>query len=274
MQEFGSVWTQAKLRAIENYLAFYTTALKNYDFKLCYIDAFAGSGSIKIKGGDEIEGSAVRALKYPFNKFYFFEQDQKIIEALKRKISSMMPEQKDVEFRRADCNSFLLEIDKIDWAKEHWRGVIFLDPYAMDLDWASLNKVSSTKVFDVWYLFPFMAVNRNLYKNGKIPPANRKKINRILGTNEWENIIYSKSPQLSFLDENLLQKASIDNIKNYILARLKQTFPTVSDQAVFLRNERNSPQFLLCFAGSNPSRQSQTLSLKAADHILLHIEKE
>jgi hypothetical protein len=76
---------------------------------------------------------------------------------------------------------------------------------------------------------------------------------------------------LSFLGENLLQKASIDNIKNYILDRLKQTFPTVSDQAVLLRNERNSPQFLLCFAGSNPSPQSQMLSLRAANHILLHM---
>jgi three-Cys-motif partner protein len=62
MQEFGSGWTELKLDAIEKYLDFYTIALKKSGFKLCYIDAFAGSGSVKIKSGDEIEGSATRAL--------------------------------------------------------------------------------------------------------------------------------------------------------------------------------------------------------------------
>jgi three-Cys-motif partner protein len=82
MQEFGSFWTENKLDAIEKYIAFYTTALKKIGFKLCYIDAFAGSGSIQIKSGDEIEGSAIRALKYPFDKFLLFEEDQTVIEAL------------------------------------------------------------------------------------------------------------------------------------------------------------------------------------------------
>ena len=270
MQEFGSVWTEAKLDAVENYLAFYTTALKKSNFKLCYIDAFAGSGNIKIKGGDEIEGSAIRALKYLFDKFFFFEEDQIVIKNLKRKIN-MLPKHGDVEFSDADCNSFLLGIDKIDWVKEHWRGVIFLDPYAMDLEWACLSKISNTRVFDVWYLFPFMALNRNLYKNGKMPSANRDRINRILGTNDWEKILYSKSLQSNFLEEDFLEKTSIDNIKNFILTRLKQTFPTVSDKAVLLRNDRNSPQFLLCFAGSNPSPRPRTLSLRAADYILSHM---
>jgi three-Cys-motif partner protein len=179
----------------------------------------------------------------------------------------MLPENKDVELNNEDCNNFLIEINKRDWRKENWRGVIFLDPYAMDLEWACLNKISATKVFDVWYLFPFMAVNRNLYKNGKIPLANKEKLDRILG-NSWESIIYSDSPQLSFLEENIKQKASINTIRNFILNRLKQTFPTVSDKALLLKNERNSPQFLLCFAGSNPSKGAKVLSLRAADYIL------
>ena len=47
-QAFGSIWTISKLEIIENYLEFYTTALKKQNFKLCYIDAFAGSGEIHI----------------------------------------------------------------------------------------------------------------------------------------------------------------------------------------------------------------------------------
>ena len=271
MQEFGSGWTIIKLDAIENYLHFYTEALKHKNFKLCYIDAFAGSGTIKIKSGDEIEGSAVRALKFPFDKYYFLEQDKSIIEELEIKISRLT-DYKVVEFINSDCNGFLREIDKTNWYKDNWRGVIFLDPYAMDLEWECLNKISSTKVFDVWYLFPFMAVNRNLPKNGKILPANKNKLDRILGvSSNWAGEVYSDSPQLSFLEDNLKQKGSIDIIQNFILRRLKQTFPTVSEKAVLLKNDRNSPQFLLCFAGSNPSSAARKLSLKAADYILTNM---
>jgi three-Cys-motif partner protein len=268
MQKFGSVWTEIKLKAIENYLNSYTIALKNR-FKLCYIDAFAGSGSIEIKNGDEIEGSAVRALKYPFDKYHFLEADPVVIEELQIKIGSM-PD-KNVEFHNADCNAFLREINKVNWLGNKWRGVIFLDPYAMDLEWDCLNIISSTKIFDIWYLFPFMAVNRNFYKNGKIPEANKKKIDTILGTKDWEDNIYFDSLQLSYFDEKIKQKTNTDNIKKYIIKRLQQTFPTVSEEAVLLRNERNSPQFLLCFAGSNPNNTAKMLSLKLADHILKNI---
>jgi three-Cys-motif partner protein len=237
---------------------------------LCYIDAFAGSGSIKIKGGDEIEGSAIRALKYPFDKFLFFEEDNAILEVLEHKIS-LISKDKDIELHNADCNNFLLGIDKINWISERWRGIIFLDPYAMDLDWICLDKIRSTKVFDVWYLFPFMAVNRNMYKKGKIPEANKAKLNRILGTTDWESVVYYDSPQLNFLEENIKLKTSVNNIKNFIIERLKLTFPTVSEKAVLLRNTRRSPQFLLCFAGSNPNPQAQALSLRAADFILSRI---
>lgn len=242
MQEFGSVWTEAKLKAIENYLNFYTNALKNQKYKLFYIDAFAGSGTIKIKSGDEIEGSAIRSLKYPFDKYYFLEADLSIIETLEKKISGMM-DHKNVEYHNTDCNAFLLEIDKTYWLKDKWRGVVFLDPYAIDLEWECLNRISATKIFDVWYLFPFMAVNRNLPKNGKIFPASRDRLNRILGTSDWEKIIYSDSPQLSLFDEKTYLKENVDTIQNFILSRLNQTFPTVSDKAVLMRNERNSPRF-------------------------------
>ena len=271
IQKFGNVWTEAKLKAVERYLAFYTNALKNIKFNLCYIDAFAGSGSIRIKSGYEIEGSAMRALKYPFDKYIFLDTNQQAIRSLKRRISEL-DEHRAIDYRSIDCNSyFTTEIEKEEWKKGNWRGVIFLDPFAMNLEWSCLEHISNTEVFDVWYFFPFMAVNRNLNKNGKIKPANKETLNRILGTEDWENHIYSKSPQLSFLDDDVFQKANVEDIKTYILNRLKQTFPTVSENPVLLSNERKSPQFLLCFAGSNPSSQAKKLSLKAADHILKHM---
>ncbi|WP_157998421.1 hypothetical protein [Desulfosporosinus sp. OT] len=44
MQAFGGPWTLLKLDILEKYLSFFVQAMKNQNFKLCYIDAFAGSG--------------------------------------------------------------------------------------------------------------------------------------------------------------------------------------------------------------------------------------
>ena len=94
-QKFGGVWTIQKLDAVESYLKAYTTALKKQNFHLIYIDAFAGSGTFstndlsdeslqidlfendmtKNENNDKLfYGSAIRALKYPFEKFIFFEK--------------------------------------------------------------------------------------------------------------------------------------------------------------------------------------------------------
>ena len=49
---FGGPWTQEKLEILRQYLDTYTTVLKNQPFNLTYIDAFAGSGWYRDRGGD------------------------------------------------------------------------------------------------------------------------------------------------------------------------------------------------------------------------------
>ena len=68
-QKFGGEWTEKKLDAVEAYLKSFTTALKHQSFKLCYIDAFSGSGNVTLKNGIVTDGSAIRALKYPFDRY-------------------------------------------------------------------------------------------------------------------------------------------------------------------------------------------------------------
>ncbi|NPV90787.1 MAG: three-Cys-motif partner protein TcmP [Firmicutes bacterium] len=272
MQSFGGTWTLLKLDIIGKYLAFYTNALKNQKFKLCYIDAFAGSGDIDVRGFGNIPGSALRAIDYPFDKYIFIENDnnyaRKLSEAIKNKRFD-----KDISIIPGDCNELLETIYSVSWYKNRWRGVIFLDPYAMDLKWASLEAIAKTKAFDVWYLFPLSALNRVLQKRGNIPKKNKSKINDLLGTTEWEKEIYYESPQLALFGEQEIERISIDGIKKFVIQRLKMVFPAVSEKSLVLRNPLNrSPLFLLCFAISNDSKTAIKLSLKAADHILTHTE--
>ena len=47
--EFGGLWTRTKLQALEQYLIFYTTAMKNQPFTVHYVDAFAGTGALGLE---------------------------------------------------------------------------------------------------------------------------------------------------------------------------------------------------------------------------------
>ncbi|MCL2827157.1 MAG: three-Cys-motif partner protein TcmP [Oscillospiraceae bacterium] len=270
--KFGGEWTEKKLDAVEKYLGFFTSALKNQNFKLCYIDAFSGSGNVTLKNGVMTDGSAIRALKYPFDKYFFIENDKIFYDALSKKIEGEYPDKSNaVSVLEGDCNKLLQSIDSRQWRAEGWRGVIFLDPYAMDLDWDSLEKISKTQVFDVWYLFPFSAANRNLYNNGRIPQANEEKLNRIFGTTDWKEQLYTNSPQLTLFGD--LEKEKIpDGLRQFIIKRLRETFSNVADNPAVLKNKTNSPLFLLCFAVSNPNPSAWGLALKGANHILKSTE--
>ena len=92
---FGGDWTDDKLRILEGYLKAYTTALKEQNFRLLYVDAFAGTGYVNVGSEDlaqgklltsengwdneaanVLKGSARRAIEVddrPFDYFLFVE---------------------------------------------------------------------------------------------------------------------------------------------------------------------------------------------------------
>jgi len=282
-QEFGGIWTKKKLTIVEDYIAAYIKIMKNQTFNLIYIDAFAGCGTTETNDGQILDGSSVRAMKYPFDAFRFFEinkdycaiLENRIIEIKEKNKKDMWKSDADYRVIREDCNNSLMKINKKKWYKDNWRGVIFLDPYNMSLSWECLEEISKTQIFDVWYLFPFMALNRNLYKDiSKLPQANKDKITNILGTDEWIKEIYNESPQTNLFGEEVYEKKVVEDVKKHILKRLETIFPNVSPNAVLLRNSVNSPIFLLCFMGSNPNPKAIKPSLQIADHILKHADME
>lgn len=282
-QKFGGPWTVEKLNILSDYLAFYTTALKSMPFDLIYIDAFAGTGRIKIGDEDDyeiIDGSAKLALqsKGEFSKYIFIEQKRKFAKELEDLVDQEFPAMKSkVDIIPKDCNEALLGICKaFDWKKN--RAVLFLDPYAAHLKWDTLKAVADTQAIDVWYLFPFNATIRMMKKDGEIDPTWKAKLNEILGDNSWETEFYVEDPQMSlFGSSGLMRTADTASLKSYIEKRLKTIFPAVSSNSRVLLNGKNSPLFLFCFAVSNPSSKAIGLALKVANYILkdqsVHKEK-
>ena len=175
-----------------------------------------------------------------------------------------------------DANDKLAEIiSNVDWIFN--RGLLFLDPYATQVNWTTLENVAKTKSIDVWYLFPFSALERMLPKNGKYDKW-EDCIDRLLGDSGWREEFYKKDPQMTLFDlfpepgqsdgERMVKDANPDHIKEYILARLGTIFPCVSKHARIFRNSRNSPMFLFCFAIASESLKAQGLALRMADYIL------
>jgi len=280
-QKFGGNWTEEKLNIFTSYLDSYLIALQNQKFKKIYIDAFAGTGEIETSdGGQYLVGSAKRALASDkkFDHYYFIEADSQKASELQNMINSEFPQMRRIAtIYCGDANEKLAEIIQgVDW--RYNRGLLFLDPYATQVNWTTLENVAKTKSIDVWYLFPFSALERMLPKNGKYNKW-EDCIDRLLGDSGWREEFYKKDPQMSLFDfisdesgqsdgERMVKDANPDHIKAYILSRLETIFSCVSKHARIFRNSRNSPMFLFCFAISNESEAAQKLALRIANHIL------
>lgn len=280
LQKFGGNWTEEKLDIFTRYLNAYLIALKKQKFKKIYIDAFAGTGEIETcDGGQYLAGSAKRALssEEKFDHYYFIEADSHKAGELQDMINTEFPQMKrTVTVYCGDANEKLAEIiSNVDW--RYNRGLLFLDPFATQVNWTTLENVAQTKSIDVWYLFPFSALERMLPKNGKFDIWGNC-IDRLLGDSGWRTEFYKKDPQMTLFDlspgegqsneERMVKDASTEHIKDYILSRLGTIFPCVSKDVRIFRNSRRSPMFLFCFAISNESEAAQKLALRIASDIL------
>jgi three-Cys-motif partner protein len=280
-QKFGGNWTEEKLNIFTSYLDAYLIALQNQKFKKIYIDAFAGTGEIETSDGEQyLVGSAKRALSADrkFDHYFFIERDEDKAAELRTMVNSEFPQLKRiVSVYCGDANEKIEQIIReLDW--RYNRGLLFLDPYATQVNWTTLETVAKTKSIDAWYLFPFSALERMLPKNGKYEKW-EDCIDRLLGDSGWREEFYKKDPQMSLFDllqeesgqnngERKVKDANPEHIKAYIISRLETIFPCVSQHPRIFRNSRNSPMFLFCFAISNESEAAQKLALRIANHIL------
>ena len=245
-QSFGGPWTIEKLNILSNYLDFYTTALKNLPFQLMYIDAFAGTGKILIgdqEEYEEIDGSARLALqsKGEFAEYIFIEKKKSFAKELKEMVEHDFPEKKKrVKIEKGDCNSVLLDIcKKVNW--RNVRAVLFIDPYAADIKWETLQAIAATGAIDVWYLFPFHAANRMMTRSGEMDSTWITKLNSIFGDDSWKNRFYHADPQMNlFGTTEVVKEVSTEALKEYIEERLGSVFAKVSNNSRVLFNRKNS----------------------------------
>ena len=270
--EFGGGWTVLKLDKLESYLSAFTLALSGQKFKLIYIDAFAGTGRTDVTLDGEqtiIEGSAYRALNASpsFQKYYFIDKSSSKVDSLKKLVSRR---EQNTRIIRGDANIELGKIcSSINWQRT--RAVLFLDPKGMQVEWSTLEVVAQTGAIDVWYLFPLSAFYRQAsIELERVEEYKKNAITRMLGTEEWIQAFYDKSPQLElFGAEREIRLATYPKMLEFVSERLKTIFPVVKEPRILYKGgDKGQPLFALYFAVSHPDIKARALASRIAGHIL------
>lgn len=270
---YGGQWTIEKLNILERYLDAYTTALKNQSFNLLYMDAFAGAGYVELGRGEDAEfisGSAQRALNVEgksFDELIFVEKDPgrcAELENLKNEFPG-----RTIRIENSDANEFLRELRR-NW--HDWRGVLFLDPFATQVHWKTIETIADFEALDTWILFPTSAVARMLPKSKRPDDIEQKwaaRLTSVFGDESWRRL-YQQSPQTSLFGEPDMERTEgvaglLSIYKRNLRTLFKERF---LDKSRTLKNSRNSPLFEFIFCVGSPT------GIGPAKRIAKHILEE
>ncbi len=272
---YGGHWTIEKLNILERYLNAYTTALKNTPFKLMYIDAFAGTGQLELSSNEDlvdvrgfVSGSAERAIKIdnkPFDKLIFVEKEVGRCADLEKLRSTHSG--RNIKIENSEANEFLSDLRE-DW--NSWRGVLFLDPFATEVEWSTIEKITGFNALDTWILFPVSAIARMLptsQQPDEISPEWAKRLTRIFGDESWRDL-YREIPQKHlFRNVEFQREPGVEDLIEIYKENLKNLFgKRLLEQSRTLKNSKDSPLFEFMFCVGNP--KGIALAKRIAKHIL------
>lgn len=275
-------WAIEKWSVLKRYLEAYTTVLKKKSYNTYFIDAFAGTGKAELRepaateapllqdyiaDPDYIEflsGSALTALEIsnPFSGYLFCEPNAGRARKLRDAISNH-PLKSRIRVREEPAQlaiqNRVVNNPGINWNRS--RAVCFLDPFALEVGWDSLEKLASTKSIEVILNFPLgMAIQRLLPNDVSKSEVHRKRLNQYFGTNDWFEIVYPEIGSLFGTTRSKSPDAGLLLLEWY-RTRLRNSFGLVSSPRL-VRNTRGTPLYHLIWAGSHPK------GLEIADYIL------
>ncbi|MEO7357754.1 MAG: three-Cys-motif partner protein TcmP [Ignavibacteria bacterium] len=270
--EFGGFWTEKKITIFIKYLKAYLQIMKNTRFELIYFDGFAGSGYIKSKKQNEIEGVALKVLSISdpkeFDIYYHVELDKEKSYELDKTLKDKFPDKEDRIFCVSDdCNNKLIDLSKFLKKNKFHRALVFIDPKGMQLKWGSLESLKDLGV-DIWLLIPTgMGINRLLTTDSnKLSQGFINRLKVFLGMSEEEILNYfykTKKENTLFGEEtSLIKEENTNQIAiDLIRQKMSSVFKHVS-QPYPMKNNKNSLMYHFLFASNNKT------GLRIADEII------
>lgn len=261
-------WALDKLERLRKYLSAYTTILRKQNLRYVYIDALAGAGQSLLRGDagarQVLEGSPRVALniKHPFRHYVFIEKDRARATEL-RKLKEEYGSTRRVTVVEGGCGAYLLDLANKRKQLRGWRGVVFLDPFGMQVPWEILASLGGTGVFEVILNLPIgMAIQRLMPRQlVKLTAERRARLDGYFGDPGWFDVVYPEDNTLFGL-ERIKTHGSSKKLVEWYRGRLSGPFGLVSP-AHLVRNTQGGHLYYLIRAGPNAT------GLKIASDVLL-----
>lgn len=278
---WGGSWTEEKLDALEKYVNAYLTIMnvqKNkYGWKLIYFDGFAGSGSRNEDGTQTVsdlmldlfndeyideeelntyKGAAERVLgikQSGFDWYCFVDKNKASSQQLEERLAPFKQE-KNLAFRTSDANEQVSLLAKSLHNNKALASLVLLDPFGMQVDWASIEKLKDTRT-DLWILIPTgVIVNRLLDRKCEL--THIEKLTSFFGKDEefFKEYFYKKRKvDTLFGETEIIEKVKkpIEKIAELYIDQLKTIFKYVTEKPLVLYNTRNTPIFHFACASNN-----------------------
>ena len=189
-------------------------------------------------------------IAHQFTDYVFVEKDEDRIEEL-RTLEEAHKQTTHVHIRNEDCNEYLRRfLNRSSGRWRRMRGVVFLDPFGMQVPWDTIAALGRTQAIEVFINFPVgMAIQRLLPRTGKFTKKHRDKLNRYFGTTEWFDLVYDS--QEGLLGEQVTKRQKTgDDLVRWYRGRLRDVFGHVS-AAREMQSQTGRPLYYLMFAGPN-----------------------
>lgn len=140
----------------------------------------------------------------------------------------------------------------------------------MQVEWSTVERLAATKAIDLWYLFPLgVGVARLLTFHGDIDELWKHRLDLLFGTPDWRTEFYHVTPgQIDLFGQSrevVERDAPIAKIEAFIHKRLAGIFEKAA-KGLVLKNSRQSPLYLLCFAAAN--EKGAPTAIRIAQNIL------
>jgi three-Cys-motif partner protein len=250
-------WTKDKLALLARYLSAYsrimskqkTTWLRKYS----YIDAFASLGMYLDRDTrDLVNGSPLVALECepPFDEYWFIELAADRLEYLKSIVPNLKTSDR-CRFIQGDANNVLSQrLCREITRHTYQRGLIFLDPYGLQVEWQTICSLSEAKAFDVFFNFPIMGVNRILDRRHRPPRPRLNLLERVMGETSWIDRLYLSQVDLFGEEHSRRERITAEALAKMCIGNIGQLFEYVSTP-VIMRNSSNAPLYALFLASHN-----------------------
>jgi three-Cys-motif partner protein len=284
VQSFGGEHTRRKLDVVAKYLAAYVTVMKKQNFRLFYVDGFAGSGASTSKAGaeksqdptlfptaDVLDGSPIRALTVepPFDRYIFIEMEDENVRSLSG-LQQKFPS-RAIEIAPGDANERLREFSDLISCERFDRAVVFLDPFGLSVRWQTIERLAATEKVDLWYLVPVDGMSRQIKEDGTFLPG-ASKIDEIWGSTIWRTKavrpIDNSGDLFGNIDERLEKIAKAKQFSEMFRDHLRDIFAGGVANAYLPLGRGRRHDFSLMFACANPRPAASETAMRIANHIL------